>query len=197
MPMTRRLLLSATGCAVWATPARARNTLGEVLKAGPKPKLIKGDKLNGIPDKVDFGHGLLVPMSKDAFDALWEGDDRWIAYGHGVGQNKVAAMDKAEEAAIGTMKLFLLTLAFKPEMLMRVEGGGWKLKSGRTADLVRGDIGLPGRPVMPTVDQVGGDTDTDAGGFEPYHATTGWLIWKREVTLDTVRRIAEVLPEGA
>ena len=52
------------------------NTLYKVLKAGPRPKLIPGDLT-----KVDFGHGLLVPMSKDTFHTLWEGDYRWISYG--------------------------------------------------------------------------------------------------------------------
>jgi hypothetical protein len=196
MPITRRSLLSAAGLTV-LTAAAPASTLGQVLKVGPKPKLIKGDKLKGIPDTVDFGHGLLVPMSREAFEALWEGDDRWIAYGHGNGHSKAAAMGQAEEAAEGTMKLFLLTLAFGPEKLMRIDGGGWRLKSGKTADLVRGDLDLPGRPLMPTVDELsGGDSDSDAAGLEPYHATTGWLIWKKEVTLDTVRRIAQVVPDG-
>ncbi len=205
---TRRVCLAAlSGIAVMAAAAKARNTLGEVLKVGPKPKLIKG-----TPDKVDFGHGLLVPMSNDAFHALWEGDDRWISYGHGFGHNAAAAMGQAEEAAVGTMKLYLLTLAFAPDRLMRVDGGGWRLKSGKIADLVKGDIKLPGRPVMPTTDamtgMVGGrhantgsststpDADASpsaASGEETVHATTGWLIWKHEVSLDDVRRNAVLL----
>jgi hypothetical protein len=180
------------GVGVTASSA-ARSTYSEVLKNGPKPKLIKGN-----PDKVDFGHGLLVPMSRDAFDALWEGDDRWIAYGHGVGGNEAKAMGMAEEAAIGTMKLFLLTLAFTPEKLERVDGGGWKLKSRNTADLVRGDIDLTGRPVMPVVDRMntflGGEAPPTSAGNEAFHATTGWLIWKSEVTLDDVRRRARLVP---
>jgi hypothetical protein len=204
---TRRVCLAAlSGIAVTAAAASARNTLGEVLKVGPKPKLIKGN-----PDKVDFGHGLLVPMSNDAFHALWEGDDRWISYGHGFGHNAAAAMGQAEEAAVGTMKLYLLTLAFAPDRLARVDGGGWRLKSGKIADLVKGDIKLPGRPVMPTTDamtgMVGG-RHADAGsastpdaeaspsaasGEETVHATTGWLIWKHEVSLDDVRRNAVLL----
>jgi hypothetical protein len=205
---TRRDCVAAlTGFAVSAVAADARNTLGEVLKAGPRPKLIKGE--NGAPDKVDFGHGLLVPMSNDAFHTLWEGDDRWISYGHGFGHNAAAAMGQAEEAAIGTMKLYLLTLAFAPDRLARVDGGGWRLKSGKIADLVKGDIKLPGRPVMPTTDamtgMVGGrhadagsaastpDADASpspsaASGEETVHATTGWLI-----SLEDVRRNAVLI----
>jgi hypothetical protein len=207
---TRRVCLAAlSGIAVTAAAAKARNTLGEVLKVGPKPKLIKGS-----PDKVDFGHGLLVPMSNDAFHTLWEGDDRWISYGHGFGHNAAAAMGQAEEAAVGTMKLYLLTLAFAPDRLVRIDGGGWRLKSGKVADLVKGDLKLPGRPVMPTTDamtgMVGGrhanagssasTPDADAGpsasaasGEETVHATTGWLLWKHEVSLDDVRRDAVLL----
>ncbi|GAA0570962.1 hypothetical protein [Rhizomicrobium electricum] len=209
MTTRRDCLAGLTGFTALAGVANARNTLAEVLKVGPKPKLIKGG--NGVPDKVDFGHGLLVPMSNDAFHALWEGDDRWIAYGHGFGHNRASAMGQAERAAVGTMKLYLLTLAFTPERLERIEGGGWRLKSGKIADLVQGDIELPGRPVMPTTDAVMGmiggshaNTGSAAGiaeagsspagspasGEETVHATTGWLIWKREVSLDDVRRKA-------
>lgn len=186
---TRRhvLLLAAM------TPVAYASTYGEVLRVGPKPKLIKGN-----PDKVDFGHGLLIPMSRDAFEVLWEGDDRWITYGHGFGQNKVAAMAQAEEAAIGTMKLMLLTLAFAPDRLERIDGGGWRLKSRDVKDLVRGDVKLPGRPIMPTTDEmygyIGGETgDTDRDD-ETTHATTGWLLWKKDVTLDYVRRTAQLVP---
>lgn len=204
---TRRTCLLGLAGAATITAAGARNTLGEVLRAGPRPKLVPGE--NGAPDKVDFGHGLLVPMSNDAFHTLWEGDDRWITYGHGFGARKVSAMSQAEEAAIGTMKLYLLTLAFKPDRLMRVDGGGWRLKSGNTADLVKGDIALPGRPVMPTTDAVSGMmssrgssgasslSDTGGGmsssGEETTHASTGWLIWKKEISLETVRRTAVLL----
>lgn len=196
------LLASATG--VIAT-AGARTTWGEVMRRGPKPKLIKGN-----PDKVDFGHGLLVPMTSDAFHTLWEGDDRWITYGHGFGHDAAKAMELAEESAIGTMKLYLLTLAFAPERLVRVDGGGWRLKSGKIEDLIKGDIQLPGRPVMPTTDRynsflkgTGGGSSADAesagsgtpaaSGEESIHATTGWLIWKSDVTLDYVRDHAHIL----
>jgi hypothetical protein len=203
MNTRRSCLFAMTGLAATAAFAGA-STMQEVLRVGPRPKLIKG--LRGVPDMVDFGHGLLVPMSKDAFHALWEGDDRWITYGHGFGHRVASAMGQAEEAAIGTMKLYLITLAFAPERLMRIDGGGWRLKSGNAADLILGDIRLPGRPVMPAVDEVNGingyatgdssvppASSSDApsaiaaNGEQPTHATTGWLVWKKDITLDYVR----------
>jgi hypothetical protein len=185
MTNTRRdFFFSVLGGAAMFSAARA-STYGRVLKAG-KPKLIPGN-----PNMVDFGHGLLVPMNHEAFDTLWEGDDRWMSYGMGVGRSEGEAMGRAEEAATGTMKLFLLTLAFKPERLEQIAGGGWRLKSHNVADLVRGDIYLPGRPIMPTVDMVGGTTTDDAAnsdqGGENSRATTGWVVWKSEVKLDYVR----------
>ena len=213
MNTRRDCLLALGGFAALSTGAHA-NLAYQVIKAG-RPKLIPGE--NGQPDKVDFGHGLLVPMSKDAFHTLWEGDDRWITYGHGFGHNKAGAMGQAEEAAIGTMKLYLLTLAFAPDKLVKVDGGGWRLKSNNTGDLVKGEIALPGRPVMPTTDTVmgvldngshassagantpstvdsgGGISYSNASGEETTHATTGWLIWKREFSLDDVRHKAVLL----
>lgn len=194
---SRRNCLAALAGIAAATAAAPANTLYKVLQAGPRPKLIKGK-----PDKVDFGHGLLVPMSAAAFHTLWEGDDRWIAYGHGFGHNEAGAMGQAEEAAIGTMKLYLLTLAFAPDRLMRIDGGGWVLKSGKTDDLVKGELALPGRPIMPTVDHMfgftqnetsGGDAGSEGRGESASHATTGWLIWKKEADIDYVRAKAQLL----
>jgi hypothetical protein len=191
MTSRRNCLAALAGFAATVAVIHA-GLASQVLKAEPKPKLIKGE--NGAPDKVDFGHGLLVPMSKDAFHTLWEGDDRWITYGHGFGPRAISAMAGAEEAAIGTMTLYLLTLAFAPDRLMRVDGGGWRLKSGNVVDLVKGEIRLPGRPVMPTTDHVSGgqmgDADTFASDEEATHATTGYLVWKRDATLDYVRQNA-------
>lgn len=207
MNTRRACLMSLVSFAGAAVAARA-STWGEVMKVGPKPKLIKGN-----PNKVDFGHGLLVPMSTDAFKALWEGDDRWITYGRGFGHNTVSAMEQAEESAVGTMKLMLLTLAFTPERLVRVDGGGWRLKSENVADLVRGEIALPGRPLMPTTDfyksfrkgasdnssadaESSGSGGPSTSGEDSVHATTGWLLWKKDVTLDYVRQHAQLVPAG-
>lgn len=189
MNTRRECLLGLSSFAVSAGAAHADLNY-QVLKVGPRPKLIRGR-----PDKIDFGHGLLVPMSNDAFRTLWEGDDRWIAYGHAFGRRSMSAMAKAEDAAVGTMKLFLITLAFQPQRLMRVEGGGWRLKSNNVNDLIRGLIDLPGRPVIPAVDFYK-DINKSENLFNwdsfdpPAHATTGYLVWKKDVTLDYVRRNA-------
>ncbi|MDR3528813.1 MAG: hypothetical protein P4L57_16200 [Rhizomicrobium sp.] len=190
---TRRNCLIGLAALAASAAAVEADTLYKVLKAGPRPKLIPGN-----PAKVDFGHGLLVPMSKAAFHTLWEGDDRWITYGHGFGKFKGAAMGQAEEAALGTMKLYLLTLAFAPDRLARIDGGGWVLKSGNLADLVKGEIALPGRPLMPTTDSLYGYTqgasgDDDNTSGDVTHATTGWLVWKNEVNIDYVRSHAQLL----
>lgn len=194
---TRRHCLAGLAVLAAMSGAWASNTYGEVLERGPKPKLIRGK-----PDKVDFGHGLLVPMSAAAFHTLWEGDDRWITYGHGFGSGEGPAMGQAERAAKGMMKLYLITLAFAPDRLERVPGGGWVLKSGRVEDLVKGDLDLPGRPVMPAVDSMysymqtetaGGASGEDGRGGNGAHATTGWLIWKDTVDLDYVRKNAQLL----
>lgn len=188
---SRRDCLSLVLTAAVSAPLAHAGIAYEVYKVGPKPKLIKGK-----PDKVDFGHGLLIPMSRDAFQCLWEGDDRWITYGHGFGGSEGAAMGQAEDAAVATMKFYLLTLAFAPDRLERVDGGGWRLKSGNAQDLVRGDITLPGRPVMPTVDHMNsymqGETGDEGRSVEASHATTGWLVWKKDVILTSVRKNARV-----
>lgn len=191
---SRRNFVACLTAAPIATTITARaSTYGRVQQAG-KPRLIRGN-----PNKVDFGHGLVVPMSKDAFETLWEGDDRWIAYGHGFGRTVAAAMGQAEEAAIGTMKLYLLTKAFAPDRLMQTDGGGWRLKSGNPTALIKGDVDLPGRPVMPTTDRVSTSMASEATsdvGDDAFHATTGWVVWKSDISIETIRRTARLIPDG-
>ena len=156
--------------------------------AAPRPK--GPVMLPGNPPKLDFGGGLLIPMDSTIFKVLWEGPDRWITYGRAVSRVEVRAMGQAETAAIGTMKLMLLTLAFAPERLERIDGGGWRLKSGNTDDLVRGDVRLPGRPVMPTTDL----HSADGNAGEPLiHALTGYMVMKADVTIEDVRARARLV----
>lgn len=159
----------------------------------------KAKILIGPPKRLDFGHGLVIPLGQGAFHTLWEGDDRWMAFGLGVAQSQGAAMGLAEDAAIATMKLYLITLALRPERLVLAEDSGWRLKSGKSDDLVRGTIELPGRPVRPSVDTSNDAADMDPEG-SPYgatdrdlKATTYWRIWKSDVDLNFVRKHA-VLP---
>lgn len=196
MTSRRNVFLGVAGVLLFPTLASA---VEPVIVKGRKggPNMIKGD-----PPKLDFGGGLLVPMNGSIFKALWEGEDRWITYSHALSRQQVRAMGQAETAAVGKMKLMLLTLAFAPERLERVEGCGWKLKSDNTNDLVRGDIALPGRPVHPTVDEVGdpagGETPPGASmGDSAYHAITGYMVMKKDASLEYVKQKAQLLSGAA
>lgn len=192
MTSRRKLVLSLAGGLLLPAPALA---VEPVIIKGRKggPNMIKGN-----PSRLDFGGGLLIPMDGSIFKALWEGEDRWITYAHALSTRQVRAMGQAEDAAVGKMKLMLLTLAFAPDRLTRVENCGWALKSENTADLVRGDIALPGRPVMPTVDEVANPTDgpTPEGqsvGDPAYHAITGYMVMKKDASLAYVKQRAQLL----
>jgi hypothetical protein len=177
---------------------------GGALAKSPEPdgRIVKGRKggpnmIKGDPPKLDFGGGLVIPMNASIFRTLWEGEDRWITYGRALSQQKVRAMGQAETAAIGSMKLMLLTQAFAPERLERFETCGWRLKSGDTKDLVLGDIDLPGRPVMPTTDEVSGQgaAAADASVGDPsYRALTGYMVMKKDAPLDYIRKHAQLTP---
>ncbi len=160
------------------------------------PNMIKGN-----PNMLDFGGGLLIPMDGRIFKALWEGEDRWITYGRALSAQKVRAMEQAEDAAIGKMKLMLLTLAFAPERMERFETCGWKVKSDSTNDLIKGDIALPGHPVMPTVDEVSGQIgqvpEGGSVGDPAYRAITGYMVMKADAPLDYVKKKAQLLSEAA
>ncbi|WP_425997179.1 hypothetical protein [Caulobacter sp. DWR1-3-2b1] len=110
-------------------------------------------------------------------------------------------MGQADAAAIGSMKLMLLTLAFSPERLERFETCGWKLKSGKTDDLIKGDIAPPGRPVMPTVDEVSASTgqvpEGGSVGDPAYRAITGYMVMKKDAPLSHVKEKAQLLFEAA
>lgn len=177
------------------------------LAAAAETGIVKGrnggpDMIKGNPPKLDFGGGFVIPMDGRIFKALWEGEDRWITYAHALSRQQVRAMARAEDAAVGKMKLMLLTLAFAPERLERFEGRGWALKSGNANDLVKGDIALPGRPVTPTVDEVsnaaGGETPEGASAGDPaYHAITGYMVMKKDAPLEYIKQKAQLLSEAA
>lgn len=188
---TRRNMVFSLGSGA-LMPAVALATEGGVVK-GRKggPNMIKGN-----PPTLDFGGGFLIPMDGRIFKALWEGEDRWITYAHALSRQQVRAMARAEDAAVGKMKLMLLTLAFAPERLERFEGCGWALKSGNNDDLVKGDITLPGRPVMPTVDEVNNSESTTADD-PAYHALTGYMVMKKDAPLDYIKQKAQLLSEAA
>ena len=190
MATRRNLVFSLAGGMLMPSLALAAET-GIVKGRKGGPDMIKGD-----PPRLDFGGGFVIPMDGRIFKALWEGEDRWITYAHALSRQQVRAMARAEDAAVGKMKLMLLTLAFAPERLDRFEGHGWALKSGNNDDLVRGDIALPGRPVMPTVDEVNNSESTTAGD-PAYHAITGYMVMKKDAPLEYVKQKAQLLSEAA
>ncbi|PLR26678.1 hypothetical protein SGCZBJ_10130 [Caulobacter zeae] len=152
--------------------------------------------IKGEPPRLDFGGGLVIPMNASIFRTLWEGEDRWVTYGRAVSRLEVKAMQQAEIAATGTMKLMLLTQAFAPERLVRFESCGWRNRTNDAKDLVLGEVALPGKPVMPTTDRITGsvtDGDTGGGGEDGWHAVTGYMVMKKDVTLAEVRARAQLL----
>ena len=152
--------------------------------------------IKGNPPKLDFGGGLIIPMDDTIFKTLWEGEDRWLTYGVAFARQETRAMEQAEIAATGTMKLMLLTQAFAPERLVRFQTCGWRSKTGDAKDLVLGDIALPGRPVMPTTDQVADDQAAPSTGDPAeanYRAITGYMVMKKDAPLDYVRSHAQRL----
>lgn len=194
------------------------------VRAAPNPSDEPAANLiPGHPDILDFGDGLKIPMSKAAFRTLWEDQKFWLAYGIGSSDYTAEAAGRAQTAALGTMKLLLLTLAFAPERLEHVYGCGWALKDQNSKDYVLGDIAIPGRPFRPVNDanssnanlaqlyefsrgsMLGGNAPGaptgagNMGGFDmtgtnmKVHALTGYMVWKRDVTLDYVRAHAQLL----
>jgi len=159
---------------------------------GQRPTLIPG-----TPPHIDFGHQLVIPASGEALKTLWEGDDRYLAFGIAASIAEPRAADRAEIAAIGTMQMMLLTRAFAPERLSRYAGCGWRSASGHVTDLVQGTIALPGRPYRPYVGQGAGnaiaanDDGTDADSVNA--ATCVYMVMKRDAGLDYVRRNARLV----
>ncbi|MDB5455629.1 MAG: hypothetical protein JWP92_1214, partial [Caulobacter sp.] len=125
--MDRRAFVITLAGGLAGSAALAQQKADDGIVKGRKggPNMIKGD-----PPKLDFGGGLVIPMNNSIFRVLWEGPDRWITYGRALSPQKVRAMETAENAAKGSMKFLLLTLAFAPDRLERFETCGWRLKSG-------------------------------------------------------------------
>jgi hypothetical protein len=183
-------------------PRRERSIAGD----GPEPSVIKGK-----PPKLDFGDGLRVPLDKDAFATLWEDSDRWITFGLGLGRMESDSNAKADKAASLTMQIMLLTLAHAPERLERVDGNGWRPRSGKLRDLVMGEVPLPGRPVRPANGSYmdnrlfGGlgptpDSAADIQSYQRVVAATAYVVQKADLSLDDVRivgRLTEDAPPKA
>jgi hypothetical protein len=113
----------------------------------PSPAIIKGE-----PTVLDYGSGLKVPCTKDAFFVLWEGGTFWLTFGFGASPSVDAAMAQAAKQAAGVMKFLLLTLAFAPERMSKVDGNGWRKKDPKARDFVLGELDLPIVPSRPLSD---------------------------------------------
>lgn len=96
----------------------------------------------GTPPVLDYGGGVKVPCNKDAFFTLWENDDFWLSFGFGISPVIDISKIRAEKQASGVMKFMLLTLAFAPERLVKIEGG-WRKRNPAAHDFVIGDLALP------------------------------------------------------
>jgi len=182
-------------------PRRERSIAGD----GPEPTIIKGQ-----PPKMDFGDGLRVPLDKEAFATLWEDSGRWITFGLGLGRGENDSNAKADKAASLTMQIMLLTLAYAPERLERVDGGGWRARGGKLQDLVMGEVPLPGQPVRPAngvyVDKrlftgpnpnSPADIAADVQANQRFVAATAYVVKKADLSLDDVRAQGRVAEENA
>jgi hypothetical protein len=153
---TRRAVVSALGIGVAAvTAARAADAIIPHLNAdSPQAAVVPGK-----PPVLAFNDGLKIPCDKSAFLTLFEGKTFWLTLGAGRSDYLLRAQGLAVHYAQGAMKLLLLTLAFAPERLIE-QDGGWRLKSKKVSDFVRGDIDLPGKPYWPI-----NDTDLRGGAL--------------------------------
>lgn len=181
------------------------------------PDTPKATVIPGKPPILDFGDGVRVPCSKEAFLTLWEGKTYWLTFGAGRSHYSAQAQGEAVQYARAAMKLLLMTLAFAPYRLDHVDGGGWRLKSRNIKDFVHGDIDLPGNPFWPTNDTNMGFGNLDAGalsslgfgtlgsmGQKPFDITgspnyaggyAAYVVFKKDASLDYVRSHAQILLE--
>ena len=208
-------LASALTTASLSAAARASQATPVSQAAADTPK---ANVIPGSPPVLDFGDGVRVPCNKDAFLTLWEGPAYWLTFGAGRSHYSAQAQGQAVKYAKAAMKLLLMTLAFAPSRLARVEGGGWRLRTRDIKDFVKGDVALPGNPFWPNTDAfmgfgasdapgigsldfgalsssgVAGGTDVLTGSSLYVDAFSAYVVFKRDVSLDVVRKTAQVLP---
>ena len=218
MQNRRTVVISLAGALAGAPIVRAWASQavfpGPVTADTPTATVIKG-----TPPILDFGDGLKIPMSKAAFLTLWEGKTFWMTYGAGSSSYSQRAQGEAVLYANGAMKLLLMTLAFAPDRLDRVDGCGWRLKTHDPNNYVHGSIDLPGKPFWPINDSDFthfGDTDSSelggsptaggvqgsagssysvdpTGSFDKVNAFTAYMVKKKDCSLDDVRARAQLL----
>ncbi len=198
---TRRVVLGGlAGIVALAGSARAAE---EDL---PVAKLIKGH-----PSILDFGGGVQVPVSRDAFYTLWDGDRFWLTFGFGISPQYDISQKRAEKQSLNLMKFMLLTLAFAPQRLIKVKGGGWCVKDRTAPNFVVGDLPLPAQHSNSMTDAFLGAGnvvinpffDPTAGGVfaDPLansrvamrYAFGATIVMKKDMSLDNVRSRATIL----
>jgi|GEM_PF-497412 len=175
MQTRRSVVVSLAGAVVLGGGA-----LAEDAPAGNPPAgdgLPKVNVLPGKPPVLDYGEGVKVPCDKGAFLTLWEGEHFWITFGFGTSPRPERAMAEAIHHAEGAMKYLLLTLAFAPDRLQKVDGSGWRQKVEDPQNYVIGDIEVPGKTSRPMTDaykgygnaeqNLGGAPAASGGGIGP------------------------------
>jgi len=154
---TRRMVI--------ATLAGAAAIGGVPLAFAADDDLPTAKTIAGKPPYMDFGDGVKVPLSKGAFLTLWEAPTYWLTFGFGSAAVGERAQSLAVHHAIGAMRYLLLTLAFTPDRLQKVDGSGWRQKVEAPANYVFGELDLPGKPGRPVTDSALGFGNADANLF--------------------------------
>jgi hypothetical protein len=152
---TRRSVIALLGAVAAFGSARAEGD----------ENLPKATVIAGKPPYLDFGEGVKVPCSKDAFLTLWEGSSYWITFGYGSAALTEISQRRAAVRARGAMRYLLLTLAFAPDRLVQNEGHGWRQKVEKPENYVVGELELPGRPSRALDDVFLGRGSVEASPF--------------------------------
>lgn len=169
----------------------------------------------GKPALLDYGDGMKIPANREAFFTLWEGSTFWLTFGFGISPSVETAQNMAAKQAAGVMKFLLLTLAFAPNRLLDNGYHGWTIKDPKAHNLVIGELDLPPNPNKSVNDSFLGGGNIEIGtlwnlGPSPSggddmaalarrmpqavrHAFTKYIILKKDLSLDDVRKHAVIL----
>jgi len=169
----------------------------------------------GKPALLDYGDGMKIPANREAFFTLWEGSTFWLPFGFGIAADIEVAQNMAAKQAAGVMKFLLLTLAFAPNRLFNNGNHGWTIKDPKAHNLVIGELDLPPNPNKSVNDSFlgGGNIEigtlwnlgpSSSGGDDMAalarrmpqavrHAFTKYIILKKNLSLDDVRKRAVIL----
>ena len=210
-------LVGALAAASLTRVCRASQSSQATPLSQAPPDTPKASVIPGTPPVLDFGDGVRVPCSKEAFLTLYEGKTYWLTFGAGRSHYSAQAQGQAVQYARAAMKLLLMTLAYAPGRLEQVDGGGWRLKSRNVKDFVHGDVDLPGNPFWPNNDANMGFGDLDApalgslgfgalgsagrggdvvdttGSWNYAGGYTAYVVFKKDVSLDYVRSHAQIV----